>query len=83
MKTFYCPEVVSESGRYQAGADPHVDDPLGGFLDTQQLYDRDQRVFRAARAHRLPMVWNLAGGYQEPLRRVLDIHDNTARAHLE
>ena len=68
---------------YQAGADPHVDDPLGGWLDTAQLHERDQRVFRAARALGVPLVWNLAGGYQEPLRRVLDIHDNTARACVE
>jgi acetoin utilization deacetylase AcuC-like enzyme len=68
---------------YQAGADPHVDDPLGGWLDTAQLLERDQRVFRAAREHRIPLVWNLAGGYQTPLRRVLDIHDNTARACVD
>ena len=68
---------------YQAGADPDVADPLGGWLDTAQLFERDGRVFRAARAHGLPVVWNLAGGYQEPLRRVLDIHDNTARARVE
>jgi acetoin utilization deacetylase AcuC-like enzyme len=68
---------------YQAGADPHVDDPLGGWLDTEQLLERDRRVFRAARGLRVPLVWNLAGGYQEPLRRVLDIHDNTARACVE
>lgn len=68
---------------YQAGADPHVDDPLGGWLDTAQLFERDRRVFRAAHALRVPLVWNLAGGYQEPLRRVLDIHDNTARACVE
>lgn len=68
---------------YQAGADPHVDDPLGGWLDTAQLHERDRRVFRAARGLRIPLVWNLAGGYQEPLRRVLDIHDNTARACVE
>jgi acetoin utilization deacetylase AcuC-like enzyme len=64
---------------YQAGADPHIDDPLGGFLTTDQLRERDRLVFRAARRAGLPVVWNLAGGYQKPLRRVLDIHDNTAR----
>jgi acetoin utilization deacetylase AcuC-like enzyme len=64
---------------YQAGADPHVDDPLGGFLTTEQLRERDRLVFRAASARRIPLAWNLAGGYQTPLRRVLDIHDNTAR----
>lgn len=64
---------------YQAGADPHVDDPLGGWMTTAELRERDRRVFRAARAHNLRVVWNLAGGYQTPLRKVLDIHDNTAR----
>jgi acetoin utilization deacetylase AcuC-like enzyme len=62
---------------YQAGADPHVDDPLGGWLSTAQLRERDRRVFRSCRAMRLPVAWNLAGGYQTNLRKVLDIHDNT------
>jgi acetoin utilization deacetylase AcuC-like enzyme len=62
---------------YQAGADPHVDDPLGGWLTTEQLLQRDRRVFEAARSHGVPLAWNLAGGYQTPLRKVLDIHDNT------
>lgn len=65
---------------YQAGADPHVDDPLGGWLTTAQLAERDLRVFTAARAIGVPVAWNLAGGYQQPLRKVLDIHDNTLRA---
>lgn len=62
---------------YQAGADPHVNDPLGGFLSTQQLVDRDRIVFSLAKTIGVPVVWNLAGGYQEPLSRVLDIHRNT------
>lgn len=62
---------------YQAGADPHVNDPLGGFLDDEQLARRDAIVFATARALSLPVVWNLAGGYQTPLRLVLDIHDRT------
>ena len=65
---------------YQAGADPHVDDPLGGWLTTRELYERDYRVFAAARRYRLPIAWNLAGGYQEPIEKVLEIHDNTLRA---
>ena len=28
----------------------------------------------------IPVAWNPAGGYQTPLRKVLDIHDNTMRA---
>ena len=62
---------------YQAGADPHVDDPLGGWLTLAQLQERDRIVFENAQRYGVPIAWNLAGGYQEPLRKVLDIHDNT------
>jgi acetoin utilization deacetylase AcuC-like enzyme len=71
---------------YQAGADPHVNDPLGGFLDDVQLARRDAIVFKGMRSLGLPVAWNLAGGYQTPLRLVLDIHDRTmiecARSYL-
>ena len=62
---------------YQAGADPHIDDPLGGWLTTEQLAQRDHIVFNTANRLGIPVAWNLAGGYQQPLQRVLDIHDNT------
>jgi acetoin utilization deacetylase AcuC-like enzyme len=65
---------------YQAGADPHIDDPLGGWMTTKQLAERDRIVFNTARRIGLPIAWNLAGGYLTPLRRVLDIHDNTLLA---
>lgn len=68
---------------YQAGADPHIDDPLGGFLTTAQLAQRDRIVFSMARRIGLPVAWNLAGGYQEPLAKILDIHRNTMLATLE
>ena len=64
---------------YQAGADPHVNDPLGGWLTTSELTERDRIVFETTRRIGLPVAWNLAGGYQTPLRRILDIHDNTLR----
>lgn len=65
---------------YQAGADPHINDPLGGWLSTDELHERDCHVFSAARRLRIPIAWNLAGGYQEPIEKVLEIHDNTLRA---
>jgi acetoin utilization deacetylase AcuC-like enzyme len=74
---------------YQAGADPHVEDPIGcQFLTTPQLHARDTAVFTACAQLGLPVAWNLAGGYQEDrslpwptsIRKVLDIHDNTLRA---
>lgn len=71
---------------YQAGADPHIDDPLGGWMTTKQLFERDQIVFKTARLMNLPVAWNLAGGYQRDengeILPVLRIHDNTMRACL-
>ena len=68
---------------YQAGADPHIDDPLGGFLTTEQLRERDKYVFTAADYLDIPIVWNLAGGYQTEcdggIQAVLEIHNNTMR----
>jgi acetoin utilization deacetylase AcuC-like enzyme len=70
----------------QLGADPHIEDELGGWLDDDQLRHRDRAVLSIGRAIGLPVVWNLAGGYQRDFRRVLDIHDATmqecARAWL-
>lgn len=69
---------------YQAGADPHIDDPLGGWLTTEQLEERDTLVFHTARMLGLPVAWNLAGGYQRDpdggISKVLAIHENTVRA---
>lgn len=66
---------------YQAGADAHIDDPLGGFLTTEQMRQRDAIVFGNARFLGLPVVWNLAGGYQRDEKNsidpVLQLHDNT------
>lgn len=72
---------------YQAGADPHVSDPLGGLLTSKQLRERDRIVFATCKKLGLPIAWNLAGGYQERagapwperIRPVLDLHDATMR----
>ncbi len=64
---------------YQAGADVHKDDPLGGVLTTEQMIERDRIVFSAARSSGTPIAWNLAGGYQDPLERVIALHVNTMR----
>lgn len=64
---------------YQAGADQHVNDPLGGVLTTTQLRERDRIVFETCKSLGMPVVWNLAGGYQEPFEEVLTIHKNTMK----
>lgn len=67
---------------YQAGADPHINDPLGGLLTTREMLKRDLTVFRAFKGR--PLVWNLAGGYQRDaggsIKSVLQLHRNTALA---
>ena len=62
---------------YQAGADLHIDDPLGGVLDSQQMSERDRMVFESAKRAGVPIAWNLAGGYQDPISRVIRIHHVT------
>ena len=66
---------------YQAGADPHIDDPLGGFLTTAQLRERDRLVFETSNKLGVPIAWNLAESYQMDnsggIQAILDIHNNT------
>ncbi|RYZ05642.1 MAG: hypothetical protein EOO73_19315 [Myxococcales bacterium] len=72
---------------YQAGADTHVDDPLGGLLTTEQMRERDRIMFSVARELSLPLAWNLAGGYQvEPdgtIPKVVQLHLNTFEEALK
>lgn len=71
---------------YQAGADADINDPLGGFLTQEKMYQRDLRVFEACRRFGVPVVWNLAGGYQRLAngdvnwKAITDIHSNTLHA---
>lgn len=66
---------------YQAGADPHINDPLGGLLTSAELRERDRIVFSECHRLGLPVAWNLAGGYQRDenggIQPVLDIHNAT------
>lgn len=70
---------------YQAGADPHLDDPLNTLgLSTSQLYQRDRQVFRWLREAGIPAFFVLAGGYQEPIsEKLAPLHVNTFRAASE
>lgn len=66
---------------YQAGADMHVNDPLGGLLTTEQMQQRDRAVFSSCARLGIPIAWNLAGGYQRDaeggIEPVLALHRNT------
>lgn len=67
---------------YQAGADPHINDPLGGTLTTKQMRERDRIVFEGLKKLGIPVAWNLAGGYQTPIEKVLELHTATLEEGL-
>lgn len=71
---------------YQAGADAHIKDPLGGILSSRGMYERDVLAYKNIACAGIPVVWNLAGGYQidnaadsvaGKLAPVLDLHMQT------
>ena len=74
------PELVC----YVAGADPFREDQLGGLnLTIDGLKQRDELVFRAARARGLPVFVTYAGGYAIRVEDTVTIHTNTIIAARE
>lgn len=69
---------------FNAGVDPHIDDPLGGILTTLQMTLRDRLVFKAAKQLGLKVCVSLAGGYQVDedgnICKLLELHDTTFKA---
>ena len=62
---------------YQAGADPHENDPLGSLrMTADQMRRRDRMALEFCRDEGLPTLFVLAGGYQrmEPL---VELHVQT------
>lgn len=69
---------------YQAGADAWEEDPYGaGYLSKEGMRHRDEGLFRAALDAEVPVVWNLAGGYTDPMQGTIDIHLQTLRVSDE
>lgn len=68
---------------YQSGVDCHVDDPMvdRGEFSTEQIAKREEIVFATCNEMELPITTNLAGGYQTPIQKVLQLHDFTATAY--
>jgi acetoin utilization deacetylase AcuC-like enzyme len=63
---------------YQAGADAWDQDPYqAGYLSKEGLAARDRGLFTAARGLKVPVVWNLAGGYSDPMQLTIDLHLQT------
>jgi acetoin utilization deacetylase AcuC-like enzyme len=65
---------------YQAGVDCHQDDPKSrSGLTTSNLFDRDVTVFNMVRGLNLPILFVVAGGYQQA-EKVARLNCNTVRA---
>lgn len=65
---------------YVAGADPYMEDQLGGLLLTiGGLRDRDRMVYDAAAKRGIPIATVLAGGYAAKTQDTVTIHANTVR----
>jgi len=65
---------------YLAGADPYEGDRLGRLkLTIDGLRARDHFVFDMCRAHRVPVVVAMAGGYAADVDDIVTIHTNTIR----
>ncbi len=74
------PELIC----YVAGADPFREDQLGGLsLSIDGLKQRDELVFRAARARNIPVMTTYAGGYAVRVEDTVTIHCNTVIAAAE
>lgn len=62
---------------YQAGVDCHQNDPYGSkWFNTEHLYFRDKIVFEFAKRQQIPILFVLAGGYQQ-LDSLTQLHLNT------
>jgi acetoin utilization deacetylase AcuC-like enzyme len=69
---------------YIAGADPYREDQLGGLsLTIEGLKERDELVFRVARARNIPVMVTFAGGYARKVEDTVTIHSNTVIAAKE
>jgi len=69
---------------YVAGADPYMDDQLGGLsLSIDGLKQRDKFVISACIEHKIPIAIVLAGGYAVKTEDTVEIHCNTCRIALE
>src|SRR5205085_4003809 len=73
------PELVL----YQAGADPYLDDQLGGLaLTVDGLEARDRRVLEGCHARGIASVVTLGGGYARRVEDTVEIHTRTARVAI-
>ncbi|GAA0298952.1 histone deacetylase [Psychrosphaera haliotis] len=66
---------------YDAGVDIHVNDDLGLLnISTEGIYQRDKMVFETARAHNIPIMAVIGGGYQRDISALTEVHFQLIKA---
>ncbi len=76
----HAPELVL----VQAGADPYVDDQLGGLaLTLEGLEQRDRRILDGCVARGIAVATTLGGGYARQVADTVRIHAATCRLAIE
>ncbi|MEM9325178.1 MAG: histone deacetylase [Bacteroidota bacterium] len=69
---------------YQCGVDVLANDRLGRLnLSLQGCRERDKKVLNACRAHGVPLVACMGGGYSPTLAEIVEAHANTFRLARE
>jgi acetoin utilization deacetylase AcuC-like enzyme len=67
---------------YQAGADSHAQDPYAaGYLSDEEWVERDRLIFGLCKETSIPIVFNLAGGYNGP--KTVELHASTVKTCRE
>ncbi len=84
----YLPKLIEETEPdlifYQAGVDVLATDKLGRLdLSLEGCRQRDKMVFRNAFINKIPIVFNMGGGYSEKLSIITEAHSNTFRVAQE
>jgi acetoin utilization deacetylase AcuC-like enzyme len=75
----FAPELVL----YVAGADPYLDDQLGGLALTMDgLCRRDRRVLEGCVSRKIPVAVTFGGGYARRLEDTVALHATTCRMAL-
>jgi len=66
-----------------AGMDCHVDDPLNTLgLTTSQIQERDTSVFQFCKEAKIPVLFNIAGGYSHDMDFLVSLHVSTWKSAI-
>ncbi|HKL39951.1 MAG TPA: hypothetical protein VJ894_04690, partial [Cryomorphaceae bacterium] len=77
-------DVQPELIFFQSGVDVLESDKLGRLaLTINGCKKRDETVFKETKKHRIPVVFNMGGGYSKQIRLIIEAHANTYRTARE